>query len=152
MRYLQVLLFCVPLTIGCVAATAASPALQTTPMPVVGTRPPSAKPVVHEVVASWYGPGFAGRRTTSGERFDPRRLTAAAVAVPLASAVKVENPANGRSVRVRINDCGPYVPGRTLDLSRRAAQKIGIAHQGIARLQVTAIKIPRNADADRCLE
>jgi rare lipoprotein A (peptidoglycan hydrolase) len=149
---LQVLLFCVPLTIGCVAATVASPALETTPMLAGGILAPSVKPVVHEVIASWYGPGFAGRLTTSGERFNPRRLSAASVIVPLGSVVKVENPTNGWSVRVRITDCGPHVPGRTLDLSRRAAQKIGIAHQGIARLRVTAIKIPRNADADRCLK
>jgi len=140
------------LTIGGVTATVPSPALKTTAMPASSMLAPSTKPVVHEVVASWYGPGFAGRLTTSGERFDPRRLSAASVTVPLGSVVKVENPANGRSVRVRITDCGPYVPGRTLDLSRRAAQKIGIAHQGIARLRVTAIKIPRNADADRCLK
>ena len=152
MRCLQVLLCCVPSTIGCVAATVASPALETTPTLTIGVPASTAKPVMREVVASWYGPGFAGRLTTSGERFNPRLLTAASVTVPLGSVVKVENPGNGRSVSVRVTDCGPYVPGRTLDLSRRAAQKIGIAHQGIARLRVTAIKIPRNADADRCLE
>ena len=104
----------------------------------------------HEVIASWYGSAFAGQLTTSGERFDPHRLTAASITVPLGSIVKVKNPSNGRSVMVRINDCGPYVVGRTLDLSLRAAQKIGIVRQGVARLTVTPIKIPEDADYDRC--
>jgi rare lipoprotein A len=102
-------------------------------------------------MASWYGRGFAGRPTTSGEPFDPHRLTAASITVPLGSVVKVENPRNGRSVRVRINDCGPYVLGRSLDLSLRAAQTIGITRQGVARLKVTSIKISPDADAARCI-
>jgi len=65
--------------------------------------------------------------------------------------VKIENPKNRRSVRVRINDCGPYVLGRTLDLSLRAAQNIGITRQGVARLKVTPIKTPPDADRDRCI-
>jgi rare lipoprotein A len=64
--------------------------------------------------------------------------------------VKIENPKNGRWVRVRINDCGPFVHGRSLDLSRRAAQKIGIKHQGVARVKITTIKTPPDADVDRC--
>jgi len=145
------------LTIGwAVTATpVASPAVELMSFRAArGVRRP-AKPAVHaiqEVIASWYGRGFAGRSTTSGEPFDPRRLTAASVTVPLGSVVKVENPKNGRSVRVRINDCGPYVAGRKLDLSLRAAQQIGIARQGVARLRVTPIKIPWDANADRCVE
>jgi len=102
-------------------------------MPAIYAPPPPPKPAIHEVIASWYGRRFAGRPTTSGERFDPHRLTAASITVPLGSVVKVDNPKNGRSVRVRINDCGPFAPGRGLDLSRRAAQKIGITHQSGAR-------------------
>jgi rare lipoprotein A len=111
---------------------------------------PPAKPDIHEVLASWYGPGFVGRPTTSGEPFNPDRLTAASVTVPLGTVVKVENPKNGRSVKVRINDCGPFVPGRTLDLSLGAAQRIGITHEGVARLKITQIRIPRDANANRC--
>jgi len=103
---------------------------------------------VHQVTASWYGSEFAGRPTTSGEPFNPRRLTAPPITLPLGSVVKVENPKNRRSVRVRINDCGPFVPRRSLDLSLRAAQKIGIAHQGVARMKITAVKTP--PDANRC--
>jgi rare lipoprotein A len=99
---------------------------------------------------SWYGGGFAGRPTTSGEPFDPHRLTAASITLPLGSVVKVENPKNGRSVRVRINDCGPFARGRSLDLSLRAAQKIGISHQGVARVKITTVKNPPGANVDRC--
>jgi len=66
------------------------------------------------------------------------------------SVVKVENPKNGRSVRVRINDCGPFVRGRSLDLSRRAAQTIGITHQGVARVKITTVKTLPDADIHRC--
>jgi len=154
MQCLQVLTFGMLLTIGwAVTATpVALPAVEVMPIPAVRAVPRAAKPVFHEVIASWYGPGFVGRPTTSGETFDPRRLTAASVTVPLGSVVKVENPKNGRSVQVRINDCGPYVAGRNLDLSLRAAQQIGMVHQGVARLRVTPIKIPRDAKADRCVE
>jgi len=119
-------------------------------MPPIYAPPPSPKPVVHEVIASWYGSAFAGRPTTSGEPFDPRRLTAASKTLPLGSIIKVENPKNGHSVRVRINDCGPYVHGRSLDLSLRAAQKIGIAHQGVAQVKITKVKTMPDADLARC--
>jgi len=156
MRCLQVLTFTMPLTVCCAvtATPVASPAveLMPAPAPAVAKLPRSGKPVIREVIASWYGRGFAGRRTTSGETFDPHRLTAASISVPLGSVVKVENPKNGRSVQVLVNDCGPHVRGRNLDLSRRAAQKIGMVHQGVARLRVTPIKIPPNASANRCVE
>jgi len=100
------------------------------------------------VKASWYGTKFAGRPTTSGERFDPNRLTAASKTLPLGSVIKVENPTNGRSVTVRINDCGPFVRGRSLDLSRGAAQKIGLTHQGVARVKLITLESP--PDAVRC--
>ncbi len=121
------------------------------PMPAIKYAPPQPpKPAVHEVKASWYGGEFAGRPTTSGEPFDPHQLTAASKTLPLGSVVRVENPKNGRSVRVRINDCGPYVHGRSLDLSLRAAQKIGITRQGVARVKITKLKTPPDADVDRC--
>ena len=77
-----------------------------------------------------------GRTTSSGERFDPNALTAASRTLPLGTVVTVTNPENGRSVMVRINDRGPFVGGRSLDLSRRAAQKLGITQKGVARLKV----------------
>jgi rare lipoprotein A len=88
-------------------------------------------------VASWYGPGFAGRRTSSGETYNPEGLTAASKTLPLGSHVRVMNPDTGRSVVVRINDRGPFVHGRSLDLSHGAAKQIGLTGKGVGRVQVT---------------
>ena len=88
-------------------------------------------------VASWYGPGFAGRRTSTGETYNPEGLTAASKTLPLGSHVRVLNPDTGRSVVVRINDRGPFVRGRSLDLSHGAAQQIGLTGKGVGRVQVT---------------
>ena len=151
MRCYQVVILSLPLTIGRSAVTppVASPPITALPMPAIyAPQPP--KPAIHEVIASWYGRRFAGRATTSGESFDPHRLTAASITVPLGSVVKVQNPKNRRSVRVRINDCGPFAPGRSLDLSLRAAQTIGISHQGVARVNITTVKTPPNANVNRC--
>jgi hypothetical protein len=92
--------------------------------------------------ASWYGPGLSGHRTSSGERFDPNRLTAASPTLPLGSVVHVTNLSNGRSVNVRINDRGPFVRGRSLDLSHRAAQQIGLTAKGVGRVKVTRVRHP----------
>jgi len=99
------------------------------------------------VTASWYGPGFAGRPTSSGERFDPNQLTAASKTLPLGSVVHVTNVSNGRSVNVRINDRGPFVRGRSLDLSHRAAQKIGLTAKGVGRVKVTRVRHPEFSTA-----
>src|SRR5579863_2267712 len=88
-------------------------------------------------VASWYGPGFAGHPTSTGESYNPEALTAASKTLPLGSHVRVTNPDNGRSVVVRINDRGPYVRGRSLDLSHGAARQIGLTGKGVGRVQVT---------------
>jgi rare lipoprotein A (peptidoglycan hydrolase) len=88
-------------------------------------------------VASWYGPGFAGRRTSTGETYNPEGLTAASKTLPLGSHVRVTNPDTGRSVVVRINDRGPFVRGRSLDLSHGAAQQIGLTGKGVGRVRVT---------------
>ena len=76
--------------------------------------------------ASWYGPGFDGKRTASGERFNQYGLTAASRTLPLGSKVLVANPQTGKCCTVTINDRGPYVTGRDIDLSRGAAGKIGV--------------------------
>ncbi len=91
----------------------------------------------HTEVASWYGPGFAGRRTSTGEIYNPNGLTAASTTLPLGSHVRVTNPETGRSVVVRINDRGPFVRGRSLDLSHGAAQQIGLTGKGVGRVRVT---------------
>jgi rare lipoprotein A (peptidoglycan hydrolase) len=97
------------------------------------------------VRASWYGQEFANRKTADGERFNPDALTAASRTLPLGSVVRVTNLKNGRSVYVRINDHGPYVRGRSLDLSRRAAQDIGMMNTGVARVKITPVSVPSHA-------
>jgi rare lipoprotein A len=89
-------------------------------------------------VASWYGPGFHGKRTASGERFDQNELTAAHRQLPLGSEVKVTNLENGRSIMVAINDRGPYIGGRVIDLSKAAAQRLGMVADGLAKVRLEA--------------
>lgn len=87
-------------------------------------------------VASWYGAEFAGRPTATGEIFDPNALTAAHPSLPLPSLVEVTNTENGASVVVRVNDRGPFVHGRVLDVSRSAAEALGFATAGQARVEI----------------
>jgi len=113
-----------------------APAPVAAPAPQVRVAPrPAPRP--RQELASWYGPGFNGRLTTTGERFNQNAMTAASKTLPLGSRVVVTNPENGRSVEVRINDRGPHVRGRTLDLSKRAAQKLGITRKGVAPVEIT---------------
>ncbi len=86
--------------------------------------------------ASYYGDELSGRRTASGERFDPERLTAAHRTLPLGSRVRVTNTRNGRSVVVRINDRGPFAERRVIDLSEGAARRIGMLAAGTARVRL----------------
>ena len=88
-----------------------------------------------DAVASWYGPGFHGRRTASGERFNQHAMTAAHRTLPFGTRVKVTY--KGRSVVVRINDRGPFIRGRSLDLSKGAARQIGCA--GVCRVSMTVV-------------
>jgi rare lipoprotein A len=86
--------------------------------------------------ASWYGGKFHGRRTASGARFDQNKLTAASRTLPLGSRARVTNLHNGRSVVVQITDRGPYARRRVIDLSRAAAQQLGMVKRGTARVRV----------------
>jgi rare lipoprotein A len=92
--------------------------------------------------ASYYGSEFRGRRTASGERFNPKAMTAAHKTLPLGSRVRVTNLRNGKSVEVTINDRGPYTGGRIIDLSKGAARKLDMIRSGTAkvRLEVLAKK------------
>ncbi|WP_234703832.1 septal ring lytic transglycosylase RlpA family protein [Rhodospirillum centenum] len=87
-------------------------------------------------VASWYGPGFHTRATANGENYNENELTAAHQTLPMPSLVRVTNLENGRSIVVRINDRGPFVPGRIIDMSRRGAQLLGFEQQGTAKVRV----------------
>jgi rare lipoprotein A len=91
-------------------------------------------------VASWYGEWHHGRPTASGEPFDREALTAAHPSLPLGACVEVTHLASGRHVFVRVNDRGPYVPGRTIDLSQRAAAELGMLDDGVARVRIRKAK------------
>jgi rare lipoprotein A len=111
--------------------------------PVPAPQPPVA---VQTGIASWYGKPFHGRRTASGEVFNMHAMTAAHRTMPLPSYARVRNPANGREVIVRVNDRGPYKPGRIIDLSYAAAKRLGI--EGIAPVEVTVLPRQQVARAD----
>lgn len=108
------------------------------PYEVRGRRySPSEQPNYDEVgMASWYGAQFNGRATASGERFDMNSLSAAHKTLPLPALVEVTNLSNGRSAVVRVNDRGPFAEGRIIDLSRGAAEEIGLLSQGVGRVRV----------------
>ena len=89
--------------------------------------------------ASYQGDAYAGRRTASGERYDPNALTAASTTLPIGSTVIVTNPATGHSVKVRVNDREPKGHGRSLDLSRHAAEELGMTEKGVARVKVKRV-------------
>jgi rare lipoprotein A len=90
-------------------------------------------------IASWYGGRHQGRLTASGEVFDENKLTAAHRTLPLVTRARVTNLENGRSIAVRVNDRGPYINGRVIDLSTRAAQELGMTEQGLARVQIEVL-------------
>jgi len=105
------------------------------------SAPPISQPQPSQMgIASWYGPGFHGRPTASGERYDQNALTAAHRTLPLGSRVKVTNLATGKSVQVRINDRGPFVRGRVIDLSHGAARRLGMVQRGTGRVRVQVLQ------------
>ncbi len=117
---------------GC--ATARSP---------VGMPPPKAPPrAVQTGEASWYGERHQGGRRASGELYDMHRLTAAHPALPLGTQVLVTNLQNGRSVEVRVNDRGPSVAGRIIDLSYAAARALGAVAAGVIPMSVRVLSTP----------
>ncbi|HZI63619.1 MAG TPA: septal ring lytic transglycosylase RlpA family protein [Thermoanaerobaculia bacterium] len=101
-------------------------------------RPPPGTTLIG--VASWYGPGFHGRRTANGEIYDMHRLTAAHKTLPFDTLLEVRNLENGRSVLVRVNDRGPHVKRRILDVSYAAAQELGMMGSGITRVELRILR------------
>jgi rare lipoprotein A len=89
-----------------------------------------------EGTASYYGEAFRGRKTASGERFDPDAFTAAHRTLSFGTCVRVEDVASGRFVRVRINDRGPFVADRLIDLSSAAARALDVVRRGVARVRL----------------
>jgi len=105
-------------------------------------RQPKTPPAITGV-ASWYGPGFSGKKTATGEIFDETKMTAAHKTLPLGTKAKVTNVNNGKSVEVEINDRGPYAEGRIIDLSQAAAAALGIVDRGIATVRVETMNDTR---------
>jgi rare lipoprotein A len=126
---------------GC--ATQSAPPPQTRPL----APPPPQQITSVEGVASWYGPGFHGHRTSSGAVYDQEDLTAASVLFPLGTRLLVTNLANNRDVEVTINDHGPYVKGRQIDLSRKAARVLGVIGPGTARVRMDVLATPPGGPA-----
>ncbi|HEV2170701.1 MAG TPA: septal ring lytic transglycosylase RlpA family protein, partial [Candidatus Binatus sp.] len=111
------------------------------PPPVIAVPHPTPTPQVVGM-ASWYGPGFHGHKNAEGGIYHQDDLTAASVAFPLGSRVMVTNLDNGRSVEVRISDRGPFVKGRKIDLSYKAARILGMLNKGTAHVRIALISKP----------
>jgi rare lipoprotein A len=129
----------------------------TTAPPKVGTKPyrvgstwyhplPHAHGFTQRGLASWYGKDFHGRKTSNGETYNMYAMTAAHKTLPLGTRVQVKNLTNGRSAVVRVNDRGPFVRGRIIDLSYAAAGKLGIVGPGTAPVEIIAL-VPAGTDA-----
>ena len=117
------------------------------PPPPPPPPPPRRKPKPQAARSRRIVPGneSAGRPTASGEPYDPDDLTAASKTYPIGSRVEVTNPKNGKSVIVRINDRGPHVRGRSLDLSKAAAEELGITDKGVAHLKIRRVASSKTA-------
>jgi rare lipoprotein A len=126
------------------AALMATSALTMTLKPDSATATPAAAEQIG--TASWYGPRFHGRTTANGEKFNQHELTAAHRTLPLGTIADVVNMENGKIVRVRINDRGPYVGERVIDLSLAAARRLDMIEQGLVRVRV---KVVAAAPSDR---
>jgi peptidoglycan lytic transglycosylase len=133
---------CVVVT-GCASASRGPSGAAGSRVPAT-PAPPSA-PGVQTGKASWYGDAHQGRKTASGEIYDMHTLTAAHRTLPFGTRVRVTNVDNGRSVVVRVNDRGPFPPGRLIDVSRAAALELGVIGAGLFTVR---IEILENAAAE----
>jgi peptidoglycan lytic transglycosylase len=151
--FLAVLAASVLLAAGCAHRTsttlppAPTPQQQPVPPPPVSPPAPEAQPsvpgeYVEEGVASWYGDPFNGHRTSDGEVYDMYQFTAAHRTLPFGSMVRVTNLSNGRQIDVRINDRGPFVASRIIDLSFSAARAIGMIGPGTAPVRLEVVSGP----------
>jgi len=114
------------------------------------TTDPSGRPIVEQKgEASWYGRFHHGRKTANGKRFDQNALTAAHPTLPLGTEARVTNLDNGNSVTVTINDRGPYAKGRDIDLSRAAAERLGLRKDGAVPVRIDAVVTPAPAQTAR---
>jgi rare lipoprotein A len=127
-----------PLLLSLLACATAREAPPAAPGPS-GGAPAGGSAFEEEGLASWYGAQYHGQRTSSGEVFDMNAMTAAHRTLPFGTRVEVTCPSTARSVEVRINDRGPFVPGRIIDLSHAAAKELGIAVKGVDRVRIRTV-------------
>jgi rare lipoprotein A len=120
-------------------------AVSCTPKTIPPPQPTGYGPL--EGIASWYGDDFHGRKTSSGERYNMYKLTAAHKTMPLGSRVRVTRLDNGREVEVKINDRGPFVEGRIIDLSYGAAIRLDMVRDGVAQVKITVLSFPEGTPA-----
>nr|WP_310522389.1 septal ring lytic transglycosylase RlpA family protein [Polymorphobacter sp.] len=130
--------------------SAAIPAKIGKPYQVLGTwyYPSDDRDYDQRGIASWYGPGFHALSTANGERYNQDDVTAAHKTLPMPSFVEVENLDNGRKLTIRVNDRGPFVAGRIIDLSRRSAQLLGVDKAGTAKVRVRRV-FPKESEIAR---
>ena len=114
-------------------------------------KPEAVKHYDEKGLASWYAYPNGARQTASGEWFDGRRMAAAHKTLPLPCIVEVTDLDNGRRIKVRVNDRGPFVKGRIIDLTRAAADQLGFTHQGTARVRVRFLGPAPVADSDQIM-
>ena len=133
-------LFLVTMLVGALAACS-------TPRAVTPPALPLSSGASVIGVASWYGPGFDGHRTSSGAVYNQEALTAASTLFPLGTRLRVTNLNNGRTVAVAVNDHGPYAKGRGIDLSHQAAVKLGIIRRGTAPVRMEVLATPAGGPA-----
>jgi len=153
MRFQHILLPMLVLTAGCAASTyplnpqlaaqVGLPGQDVAHAAKAGRDPDGTGAVIQEGRCSWYGPGFHGRRTASGEVFDTHALTAAHRTLPFGSQLEVTNVKSGKTIRVRVNDRGPFSHGRILDLSYAAASYLDIVRTGVATVQLRLVDVAR---------
>jgi rare lipoprotein A (peptidoglycan hydrolase) len=109
-----------------------------------------AKPLaVWQCITGWYGEDFDGQPTANGETYDMYATTAAHPTLPLGSIIRVVNTRNHRSQVVRINDRGPYVEGRELDVSYEVARRLGFDERGLAKVRIELLEVPSRPASDR---
>ena len=147
----------------CLAALVLAPSVNPTRAaynPPQATSAPTAKPVaaprttgqpkplaVWECITSWYGEDFDGLPTANGETYDMHAATAAHPTLPLGSIIRIVNTRNHRSEVVRINDRGPYVEGRELDVSYEVARRLGFDQRGLAKVRLELLEVPSRSQA-----
>lgn len=132
--------------LGIAAAVAVSPPSQAgEPCYLPFCTLKAAQNVSREGLASWYGDDFQGNETASGEPFNMNALTAAHRDLPLGTRIRVTNLSNDRSLILKVNDRGPYIPGRSLDVSRAAARLLGFAQQGLTHVRIQVLRLPHNS-------